>query len=219
MIARRIIYVDASFNNTTKESKISLYDKDIGKLDTLILNTPKSSNEAEKYGIVYACLYTQINDMNGQRVHILNDNNGAVQNTKILDICKKFNITLSWIPREINEIADKGTKLENNIKEHNIKVLELFYDLMINKCSFNKMSILTINEDIDEIPETDKIKNILQNAIRHSKLKDKSLIPLGAIGKYLIKNNPTYTYSSLKKEIEKYPNDFQVINNNFIKIV
>jgi len=218
MIARRILYVDASFNNITEESKISLYDKDIGKLDTLILSKPTNSSEAEKYGIVYACLYSQINDMNGQKVHILNDNSGAVQNNKILDICKNFNLTLSWIPREINEIADKGTKLANNIKEHDIKVLELFYDLMINKCSFNKIPIF-IKEDTDEIPEIDKIKNILKNAIRHSKLKDNTLVSIGEVGKYLIKNNPTYTYPSLKKELEKYLNDFQIINNNFVKIV
>jgi hypothetical protein len=32
---RRIIYVDASFSNETKESKICLYDVDENKIDTL----------------------------------------------------------------------------------------------------------------------------------------------------------------------------------------
>ena len=215
MTNRRIIYVDASFNNTTKESKISLYDKEIGKLDTLFLSKPKSSSEAEKFGIVYACLYAKTNDMKGQRVHILNDNNGAVQNSKILDICNNFDITLSWIPREINEIADKGTKLSNNIKAHAIQVLELFYDLMMNRCSFNNSSILVVKKDKDKITDFDK--NILTNAIRNSKLKDNNLVSLGEIGKYIKENNPTYKYTSLKKEIEKYSNDFIIIDNNFVR--
>jgi len=56
---RRIIYVDASFSNETKESKICLYDVDENKIDTLITKMPTSSSFAERYAIVYACLYAK----------------------------------------------------------------------------------------------------------------------------------------------------------------
>ncbi len=216
---RRIIYVDASFNNETKKSKISLYDKKIDKLEILLLDRPTNSSEAEKYAIVYACLYSELNNMNGEKVHILNDNSGAVANKKILDICKNFNITLSWIPREINEIADNGTKMDDNIDIKDVKILNLFYELIIKKCTFNTSNIVSPSRNNNIIEDTDKVKNILRNAIRHSKIEGTELVSIGQVGKYIKKNNESYKYTSLKKEIEKYPSEFIIINDNFVKLI
>jgi hypothetical protein len=215
---RRIIYVDASFNNKTKKSKISLYDRKIDKLETLLLDRPTNISEAEQYAIVYAFLYSELNNMNGEKVHILNDNSGAVQNKKILNICKKFNITLSWIPREINEIADSGTKMDDNISIKDVNIFNLFYDLLIKKCTFNTSDIVSPNSN-KNIEDIDKVKNILINAIKHSKTEGTELVSISQVGKYIKSNNESYKYPSLKKEIEKYPSDFIIMKANYVKLL
>jgi len=211
---RRIIYVDASYNHETKESKISLYDKEINKLDTLILTRPNNSGEAEKFSILYACLYTKKKGLDGQKIHILNDNFGATTDRKILEICKYFGVNVSWIPREINIIADNGTKLEANIKIEDSNILEVFYDLLIDE-SFSVDGVEKVDK-IDNI--STRKKNILKNAIRHTKVENKPYVSIGQVGKYLKANNPTYEYSSLKKELEKYEDDFVIVDNNYVKI-
>ena len=128
---RKILYVDASFNTSNNEAKISLYDKERNKLDTLLLEDISSSAEAEKYAIVYACIYTKKKNIVNRKVHILNDNHNATLDENILKVCKYFNVNVSWIPREINEIADKGSKLEVNIRESESNYLKLFYDILM----------------------------------------------------------------------------------------
>ena len=221
-LARRIIYVDASFNNEINETKISLYDKEINKLDTLILIKPTNSNEAEKYAILYACLYTKKKNIDMQRVHILNDNQSATKDEKILDICKYFGVNISWIPREVNVIADNGTKLEVNIKLEESNILEVFYDIVMNKCTSTKEkdTVVSLNnkKDMVIVPKVENVKNILMNALRHTKIKDKPYVSLGQVGKFLMEKNPTFKFTSLKKEIEKYQDDFVIVNNNYVKI-
>ncbi|SFV52236.1 hypothetical protein MNB_SV-6-1195 [hydrothermal vent metagenome] len=216
---RRIIYVDASYNSETKESKISLYDKEISKLDTLILTYPNNSSEAEKSAILYACLYSKKKAIEDRKIHILNDNFNATVDEKILDICKYFGVNVSWIPREINAIADKGTKLDVNIGEQESNLLEVFYDLTINKCILDtENSNLNMTSENKSIEVSSKTKNILINAIRHSTVENKPYVSIGQVGKYLKENNPTFEYGQLKKELEKYPDDFIVIDNNYTKL-
>lgn len=57
------------------------------------------------------------------------------------------------------------------------------------------------------------------NAFRHSKIENKPYVPLGQMGKYLKNNNPSFTYSSLKKVLEKYPKDFTIVNKNYVKLI
>jgi len=216
---RRIIYVDASYNSETEESKISLYDKEINKLDTLILTHPVNSSEAEKSAILYACLYSKKRAIKDRKIHILNDNFNATKDDKILKICKYFGVNVSWIPREINAIADNGTKLNVNIGDQESNLLELFYDLMMNQCLFD-IETSDIKATLEkQSPETiEKNKNILKNAIRHSKDDNKPYVSIGQVGKYLKANNASYRYTSLKKELEKYPDDFVVVDNNYTKL-
>lgn len=128
---RRIIYVDASFSNETKESKICLYDVDENKIDTLTSKMPTSSAFAERYAIVYACLYAKKLNLLDKKVHILNDNYSATTHTKIKELCSILNISISWIPREINQIADNGTQNNCNIDVEDTNICDLFYELMI----------------------------------------------------------------------------------------
>ncbi|MEA2028271.1 MAG: hypothetical protein U9N49_04790 [Campylobacterota bacterium] len=199
-ITRKILYVDASFDNETKEAKISLYDKEDNRLDTLLIKKASNNNEAEKYAILYACIYTKKKNIFSRKVHILNDNYNATQDEQILRICQYFQVGISWIPREINAIADKGTKLDINIKEKESNMLELFYDILINN-------------PFENATKDCKKRDILLHAVNQLTLNNVSQVSIGQVGKYLKDNNPFFEYSSLKKELEKY-DDFIIMDND-----
>ena len=216
--ARRIIFVDASFNTQMKESSICLYDVDANQIDTLITKKPTSSSFAERYAIVYACLYAKKLNLVDKKVHILNDNYSATTHTKIKDLCSILNISISWIPREINQIADNGTQNNCNVSIEDSNICDLFYELMIENDMGNKDTLNTKQVKVDEKPNINKSeKNILINAFRHSKIDNKAYVSLGQMGKYLKNNNPSFIYSSLKKVLEKYPKDFTIVNKNYVK--
>lgn len=216
---RRIIYVDASFSSETKESKICLYDVDENKIDTLISKMPTSSSFAERYAIVYACLYAKKLDLLDKKVHILNDNFSATTHTKIKELCSILNISISWIPREINQIADNGTQNNCNVDIEDSNICDLFYELMIENDMLNQDSLNTKQVKVEEKTNTNKSeRNILINAFRHSKIENKPYVSLGQMGKYLKNNNPSFIYSSLKKILEKYPKDFTIVNKNYVKL-
>ena len=216
---RRIIYVDASFSNETKESKICLYDVDENKIDTLITKMPTSSSFAERYAIVYACLYAKKLNLLDKKVHILNDNYSATIHTKIKELCSILNISISWIPREINQIADNGTQNNCNVDIEDSNICDLFYELMIENNMGNKDSLNLKQAKVEEKTNNNKNeKNILINAFRHSKIENKPYVGLGQMGKYLKNNNSSFTYKSLKKILEKYPQDFTIVNKNYVKL-
>jgi hypothetical protein len=60
---------------------------------------------------------------------ILCDNLHATQNKKI---------AISWIPREINVIADKIVKLEPTVKIKRWYILDLFYKMLLKSNSQSK---------------------------------------------------------------------------------
>jgi len=222
---KRIIYVDASFDKASNESKIALYDKKKKKLYTLLSRAPKSSSEAERYAILNAFLYVKYRGIEHQKIHILNDNFTVVNHTTIDIISKYLGISVSWIPREINKKADKGTKKESeiNVKEKYTNLLEFFYELIFEQNIIQEKKIIikkseTIIENIELEQNIIKNKNILKNAIRHSKIENQPYVSIGEVGKYLKENNPTFEYTQLKKEILKYPNEFDIIDNNNVKI-
>ena len=219
-LVRRIIYVDASFSSETKESKICLYDVDENKIDTLISKMPTSSSFAERYAIVYACLYAKKLDLLDKKIHILNDNFSATTHTKIKELCSILNISISRIPREINQIADNGTQNNCNVDIEDSNICDLFYELMIENNMGNKDSLNIKQVKVEEKTNTNKSeKNILINAFRHSKIENKPYVALGQMGKYLKNNNPSFTYSSLKKILEKYPKYFTIVNKNYVKLI
>jgi hypothetical protein len=125
-----------------------------------------------------------------------------------------------WIPREINTIADKGTQDSCNIQDEDVHICDLFYELMIEKNMINKDYINIEQKSIvPKVNTSNSEKNILLNALRHSKVENKPYVSLGQMGKYLKNNNQSFTYTSLKKVLENYPNDFTIVNNNYVKSI
>jgi len=110
-------------------TKISLYDTENNLTNILELLNVKSNNTAEQYAILYAILYAVKN--NYSNCHVLSDNLSATQNTKILEFAKSKGVSISWIPREINDIADKITKLKPTVKVKEWYILDTFYNLII----------------------------------------------------------------------------------------
>ena len=206
---RRIIYVDAYFDRETGKSKISLYDPEENQKNILTVSAPTSTTRAEQCAILYGCMYLQ-KIGNERRAYILNDNQGAITNTKIVEVCKKLNLGVSWIPREINTIADEGIRLEDNIDPSEANILIMFYNLIFEDGHVKKESSSN-NQKIENE------KSILQKAVQASKKVDKPYVAIGQIGKHLKENYPNFKYNSLKKEFMKYEQDFVIVNNNFVK--
>jgi hypothetical protein len=208
---RKIIYVDASFCKETNESKISLYDPELDQKNILTVSGPSSSTKAEQCAILYGCLYIRKIGLKDRKVYILNDNQAACNNSKIINLCKSLNIGISWIPREINMIADEGTKLDNNILKEESNILAMFYELIIDELVEKKC----INNN--DLKITKKDKDILKIAVNNSKNANKLYATIGQVGKYLKANYPNFKYTSLKKELLKYEKDFIIVDNNYVK--
>ncbi len=158
---RRIIYVDASGKENNTEFKISLYDPEKSLTSVLKLHDCTNSSEAEKYAIFHAIFYIKKYDYKNS--HILCDNLSAVNDKYIQKASKELNVNLSWIPREINIIADKISKLEPTLKEKEWNILKLFVDL------YRREDIGTTIQKDDEL-----IKKQLQEIVKLKKeLEDK----------------------------------------------
>ena len=129
MKKRRIIYVDAS--TTKKKSKISLYDTKNKRKKVLELKSVSNNNTAEKYAVLYAISYIKQNGY--KNCHILSDNTSAVDNKKLLKLAYKNKITISWVPREANTIADKLSRSKVNQKTKEVNGLRFLYQLVFKK--------------------------------------------------------------------------------------
>jgi len=169
---RRIIYVDAG-NLNSENFKISLYD--IKSNATHIMDLPEvlDNNEAEKYAVYYAILY--INKKGFTNCMILSDNKSAVGDIIIQSLLNELNTQVSWIPREINKIADKTVKRDATLHECEFNTLKLFINLA--KKAYRKaddktkMDVLKIKELKEELEK--KSKKILNQAKQITNLKKK----------------------------------------------
>jgi len=149
MTSRKIIYVDAAYQNTV--SSVSLYETEISnEIVTKVNNSEfsickteigygivtkvnnsefniKDNNQAESLAVFQAILY--IKKQGYKKAIILCDNE---------NVAKKYanhekGIRVVWIPREINIVADKLTKLENNTSEKDINLLKYLFAKMGKK--------------------------------------------------------------------------------------
>ena len=127
MKKRRILYTDATVNDNM--TKITLYDTNNNLTNILELLDIKDNNVAELYGVLYAILY--VIKHNYSNCHILSDNLSTTQNKKLLEFAKSKKISLTWIPREINVVADKIAKLEPTVKIKEWYILDAFYNLLL----------------------------------------------------------------------------------------
>jgi len=169
---RYIIYVDASGIQNNTEFKISLYDKQTNATLILALGEDiQDSTSAESYAIIYAIMY--VNKHSISNAMILCDNKSAVNNKTIQNIAKLFHISLLWIPREINIVADRISKLEPTQKDKELYLLEMFVKT-IHYVYTDSIDNQCINE-IETLKEQIKVKNekIKNQATQLNSLKNK----------------------------------------------
>jgi ribonuclease HI len=139
---RRIIYTDATI--IEQVYRIAMYDT--GNNATHIVNLKDTPNitEAELQGVLYAVLYIVENNI--KNAHILTDNQSVTNNKSMQTLCSKVKCTSSWIPREINTIADKIAKLEPTKKDETTNRLYFLYSLLFeNKKEEEKKETNNIN--------------------------------------------------------------------------
>ena len=123
---REIIYVDAGSTNSDN-FRICLYHMNNDDIHIMELEDIENNSEAEKYAIYYALLYIKKNNYNN--CMILSDNQSAIKDNTLLALSKDLHIQLSWIPREINKIADENCKLPPTLDNGEFNILNLFIEL------------------------------------------------------------------------------------------
>lgn len=138
---RRCIYVDAG-QNENKEFQIALFDPDINLTSIVKLLNIDNNNVAEKYAVVNAIIYIKSKNIN--RAVILSDNEHSVKDSKIIKLCEKHKIKITWIPREINVVADKVARLQPTKKDDTFYTIDFIYDLIFDNS--NGTTKTTLNE-------------------------------------------------------------------------
>lgn len=179
---RRIIYVDAG-NKDSEVFKISLYDVESNATHIMELVEVDDNNEAEKYAVFYAIFY--INRNNIDNCMILCDNNSAVVDNTIKTLAKKLKISISWIPREINKIADKTCKLDSTLKDSDFNTLKLFIDLSIKAF---------VKDDVGQENKQNEIDKLKEQIMKHKEQIEKH--------KEKVKNQATQINALKKKSVK-----------------
>jgi len=161
---RKLIYVDISGMNNNRDFRVGLYYP--YKNVTLTLQLKDSvidNNEAEKYAIYYAIYYSIKNNIDN--AHILCDNKGAVNSEELKRVIKKYNIGLSWIPREANITADRISRLEANQREEESHILEFMVYLNSN----NSNTLIEENNINNASKDIIDLKSVIGNRDREIK--------------------------------------------------
>ena len=139
-VKRRVIYVDAG-QNENKEFQIALYDPEINLTSIIKLINIDNNNIAEQYAVVNAITYIKSKEL--KRAVILSDNESVAKNPNILKICDEYNIKITWIPREINVVADKVAKLQPTKKDDTFYTIDFIYDLIFPDIKYEKNAKIT----------------------------------------------------------------------------
>jgi len=160
---RQVIYVDITGVNDNEVFKLGLYDPDNNRALVMDLKDMSNNTEAETYGIYYAMFY--IGKHGFTNTIVLCDNQSAVNDNMVQSLAKFLKIKISWIPREINTVADKICKLEPTLKETDWNMLELFIKLY-------KHNHTPIHEALNEEIET--LKKQLEE--RNEKIKNQTKV-------------------------------------------
>ena len=157
---REIIYVDAGSINSDN-FRICLYHMNNNDIHIMELENIESNNDAEKYAIYHAILYIKKNNYN--RCIVLSDNKGAIQDKTLLALSKDLHIQLSWIPREINTIADANCKALPTLDSSERNMLTLFVELSKKAYSYDtpvKSSKVEVEKHQQELEKLRlKVKN------------------------------------------------------------
>src|SRR5574344_946153 len=153
-VKRRVIYVDAG-QNENKEFQIALYDPEINLTSIIKLINIDNNNIAEQYAVVNAITYIKSKEL--KRAVILSDNESVAKNPNMLKICDEYNIKITWIPREINVVADKVAKLQPTKKDDTFYTIDFIYDLIF--------------PDIENVNEQKNTKNAPESKLQNNNTK------------------------------------------------
>jgi hypothetical protein len=153
---RKIIYVDATGEENNTIFKISLVDVEKNINHVLNIGEIKNNTEAEKFAIFYAIFYIKKHDYT--HCHILCDNQSAVNDLIIRKIIQRYAIGLSWIPREINDLADTLAKSKPTLDELEWNQLKLFIELLREPVDSAEI-VLKQKEEIENLKSTLTQKN------------------------------------------------------------
>jgi uncharacterized protein (DUF342 family) len=133
------------------------------------LNDIKNNTQAEIYAIYHAIFY--IDKYKYENSIILSDNQPATKNSILVELAKHLNTQISWIPREINKIADKNSRLEPTVNEYNLNILKRFIDLSERAFASSHSLLLKYEQMIlnltQEIEKFKKEKQDLQKKIKN----------------------------------------------------
>ena len=161
---RKLLYIDTFSDKKKSTYKISIFEQYKNAIYTLELKNVYKQKEANLYAIYYAILYIKKHEY--KNYHILCDNKKAVNSEIIQRMIERYDIGLSWIPREANVIADKIATLEPTLEEKEWNLLKIFVELIENSDQ-HKIRSLT-----DEIK---KLKRIVEKQSKKLK-KQKKII-------------------------------------------
>jgi ribonuclease HI len=159
---RKLLYIDTFSDESDKIYKISMFEQYKNAIYTLELKEVTNGKEAKMYAIYYAILY--IKKHGYKNYHILCDSEKAVYSEDIRGVVKRYNIGLSWIPREANVIADKIATLDPTLKEKEWNMLKLFVELIQNS---DKKKIRSLKAEIK------RLKTVISNQAKKIKKKEK----------------------------------------------
>ncbi len=158
---RNIIYVDAAGKDNNTSFKISMVDVENEQNHVLEIRDVTNNTEAEKFAVFYAIFYIEKHGY--ENCHILCDNQSAVSDSIIQKITYKYAIGISWIPREVNGLADTLATQEPTIDELEWNQLRLFISLLREPLNSSEI-IVKQKKEIEELKNSleqkkQKIKN------------------------------------------------------------
>ena len=157
---REIIYVDAGSTNSDN-FRICLYHINNDDIHIMELEDIENNSEAEKYAIYYALLYIKKNNYNN--CMILSDNQSAIKDKTLLALSKDLHIQLSWIPREINTIADANCKRLPTLDSSELNMLTLFVELS-KKAYINNAPEKSLKVEVESLQqEVEKLRVKVKN--------------------------------------------------------
>ena len=203
---KHIIYVDASCKEGS--CKIGLYDKKLKKKHTILMEVSNiSSLDGEQYAILYGLIYIKRLNLDSRFV-LLNDNELATQNEKLIKLGNQLNTKISWIPREINK-ADKYTRTKPNKDYWND--IELLYSVMFDKV-LKPVNVKKEEPTSDVLIPSDDIDSVISEYFINKEGKQYTKCNfVNLFIKVIEKNNLKYITGSSKRIINKLIKDKIII--------
>jgi len=189
------------FNFDTKDEEYHRYSLPREKINSTI---------AESMALVQTLKYMERNKI--KSAHLFTDNKPLAERGIERQLLKKFkDVTLTWIPREFNEDADRLSKRAHELSGFKLRFDKLSKVMIKNPLNTKKINVL---KEIKKYPLNKKINLILKWS--RSKRTD-SLLASNLIKNKLILNKKDKTFLKLLKTIINEDEINLLINKDIIK--